>query len=134
MLLLASLASLTPLASGGAASLAQLAALSEAVSPGLASDMARALDLVDRSAVACASAPCGRACFLVAPPRERVLAPVTADFCPCAVFGELLASGSGRRACAHILAVHAALAVGAVVQRVLSSDEDLAALLLSADR
>lgn len=123
-MLLASLATL----SSGDASLAQLAALCGAVSPVLAADVTRALDLVDRAAVTCVSAPCGRAAFLVSPPRERVLAPVTADFCPCAEFGVLLAVGSGRRACVHILAVHAALAVGSVAQRTIT-DEDFAALL-----
>ena len=117
----------------GDAALAQLAALCEAA-PSLSAVVAAALDLVDRECVACVSAPSGRSIYIVTPPaplragaassaaaaaaapppppRERMLAPVP----PAAA------------QCAHILAVHVALAVGAVAQR-MTSDEELIALL-----
>ena len=129
----------------GDAALAQLAALCEAA-PSLSPVVAAALDLVDRECVACVSAPSGRSIYVVTPPappraaaaaaappppRERMLAPVRADFCPCKAFAETCLAALAAPAasqCAHILSVHVALAVGAVAQRV-TSDEELVALL-----
>ena len=136
----------------GDAALAQLAALCEAA-PSLSAVVAAALDLVDRECVACVSAPSGRSIYIVTPPaplragaaaaaapagaapppppRERMLAPVRTDFCPCRVFAETCLAAPAAPAvaqCAHILAVHVALAVGAVAQR-MTSDEELIALL-----